>query len=81
MTALNTVPPGRCVRIVRVDAGRGMQMQLKSMGLREGDSIKVLSSMQGRIILAKGNLRIAVGRGMSFRIFVEEDKETLCDTA
>ncbi len=46
--------------------------QLNHMGLFVGDSIKVAQNNLGPLIVAKGALRLALGRGMSHRILVEE---------
>jgi len=69
---LNQVSAGKHVRIVAIDAGRGMVGQLNHMGLFAGDSVKVVQNNLGPLIVAKGPLRLALGRGMSHKILVEE---------
>ena len=72
MTPLQAVKEGTKVRIAKIDAGRGMITQLNHMGLFENDIITVVRNTYGHLILAKDNLRLAVGRGKSFKIFVEQ---------
>lgn len=75
MTPLAALKKGTKAKIVQLNAGRGLMMQIKHMGLREGDTIQVIQNSQGPVIIAKGSLRLALGRGMSHKILVEENKE------
>ena len=73
MTPLNSIHNDCFVKIVRIDAGWGLSRQLSHMGLFVGDTIKVIQNSQGPLIVAKGNLRLALGRGMSHKIFVIQE--------
>ena len=75
MTPLHVVKEGTKVRIVQIDAGRGMITQLNHMGLFENDIITIVRNAHGHLIVAKDNLRLALGRGKSFKIFVEQVEE------
>ncbi|MBN1522141.1 MAG: ferrous iron transport protein A [Candidatus Aureabacteria bacterium] len=71
-TTLNRIREGMQAKIVRIDAGRGLNLRIKSLGILEGDTVKVIHNTSGPIIIAKGGLRLALGRGMSQKIIVEE---------
>ena len=68
---LAIVQVGRRVRFVAVDAGRGLQSRLSSMGLVPGVEIEVLrNSLQGPFLRAVKGSRIMIGRGMAQKIMV-----------
>lgn len=68
---LEVVQAGRRVRIIAVDAGRGLQGRLVAMGLVSGVEIKVLrNSMHGPILIEVKGSRIMLGRGMAQKILV-----------
>ena len=68
---LAIVQVGRRVRFVAVDAGRGLQSRLSSMGLVPGVEIEVLqNSLQGPFLIAVKGSRIMIGRGMAQKIMV-----------
>lgn len=69
---LTIVQPGRCVRLVAVNAGHGLQGQLTAMGLVPGAEIQVLqNSLQGPFLIAVKGSRIMLGRDMALKIVVE----------
>jgi len=69
---LTIVQPGRRVKLVAVDAGRGLQGQLTAMGLVPGVEIEVLqNSFRGPFIIAVKGSRTMLGRGMAQKIMVE----------
>lgn len=72
MTSLNFIKQGKSVRIIKISAGRGLSQRLNNMGLHEGDIVRVVNNTSGPLIVAKNCSRLALGRGMSFKIFVEE---------
>jgi len=68
---LEVVQAGRRVRIIAVDAGRGLQGRLVAMGLVSGVEIKVLrNSMHGPILIEVKGSRIMLNRGMAQKILV-----------
>ncbi|MCD6583697.1 MAG: ferrous iron transport protein A [Candidatus Omnitrophica bacterium] len=71
MIPLAMVEENKLVRIVRIAGGRGLVLKLMNMGINEGEIIKVLNNTRGPILISLGNSRIALGRGASFKIFVE----------
>jgi len=69
---LNLAPVGVPLRLVRVYSGRGLVARLASMGLVPGASIRLLSGDRGGpVVLDVKGTRVAIGRGMAHKIFVE----------
>ena len=68
---LEVVQVGRRVRLLALNAGRGLQGRLVAMGLVSGVEIKVLrNSMHGPILIEVKGSRIMLGRGMAQKILV-----------
>jgi ferrous iron transport protein A len=76
MIPLSSIEQGQTVRIVKVEAGRGIQTRIRNLGILEGDTVQVILNARGPLIIAKQNLRLALGRGMSSKIFVEGETKT-----
>jgi len=73
MIPLNFADQGKKFKIVKITACLSVSRQLKNMGLLENEVITVIhNTQQGPLIIAKDNLRFALGRGMSFRVYVQE---------
>jgi len=59
------------VVIREIAGGRRKQARLADMGLRPGDLIEIINNAgRGRIILAHGPTRLAIGRGIAEKIMV-----------
>ncbi|MCY2932020.1 MAG: FeoA family protein [Planctomycetota bacterium] len=59
--------------VVSLPANRHAQSRLKHMGLKVGDRVRVLRGGPGRwgpTLVASGNLRLAIGRGMAENVLV-----------
>lgn len=70
---LAMIDPGKEVTIVSINAGRGLQARLFSLGLIPGVTIKVLSNPRpGPIIILVKDSRVALGWGMAQKIIVSE---------
>lgn len=68
---LTVAGEGERVRIVAVQAGRGLTGRLSDMGLPLGSDITVVQRMGGGpLIVARGDARMALGAGMAHRILV-----------
>jgi Fe2+ transport system protein FeoA len=68
---LNMVNRG-LVRIVSINAGRGLRERLIRMGIFEGDVIEVvMNSFPGPVFVQKDGVRIGLGAGMASKIFVQ----------
>ncbi|HEO70121.1 MAG TPA: ferrous iron transport protein A [Candidatus Hydrogenedentes bacterium] len=68
---LAMVEVGRRVRIVAIDAGRGLQARLATLGLVPGTEIAVMqNSGWGPFVVAVKESRLMLGRGMAQKIMV-----------
>jgi len=68
---LSIVQPGRRVRLVSVNAGRGLRGRLTAMGLLPGTEIEVIrNSAHGPFIISVKGTRLVLGRGMAHKIIV-----------
>jgi len=72
---LSMVEEKRLVKIVKIMGGKNFVSKIMNMGIKEGEVIKVLNNAQGPVLISMGNTRIGLGRGASFKIFVEYIKE------
>lgn len=71
MMLLHKIEVGQVVRVLKIEAGKSLEGQLQHMGIREGEVFKVIQNTRGPIIVAKDTMRVALGRGMSQKIWVE----------
>lgn len=72
LVPLNKAKSGEKLLVKAVDAGQQMQLRISSMGLKIGDTIEMVSSqMGGQVVIALGDTRLVVGKGMSEKILVE----------
>ncbi len=72
-TALSRLGIGKKGVIKYFGGGRGFQTKIIVLGVRIGKQVKVISShpFGGPIVVEIDNMRIAIGRGMAYRIIVE----------
>jgi Fe2+ transport system protein FeoA len=69
---LSAVKTGETVRLVRVDAGRGLNSRLASMGLVADSEIKVVSNGHpGPLVIVVKDVKVMLGRGMAHKIMVK----------
>jgi len=69
---LSWVKAGEKVLLVRVDAGRGLNSRLASMGLVANTEIKVVSnSHPGPFVIIVKDTKVMLGRGMAHKIMVK----------
>ncbi len=67
--------PGEHLEIKEIRGGAGAKMRLLTMGLRKGDKIEVITNNgQGQLAIAADLKRYVLGRGLSEKIMVEQDK-------
>ncbi len=70
---LDKISAGTAIRIVTIDAGRGLKNRLASMGLLADVQIRVVrNDGSGQIIINVKNSKIILGRGISHKVFVVE---------
>jgi len=73
---LDMFPDGAAVRLVTVAGGVGLRSRLLAMGLRAGARIRVVhNGGRGPFVVASGESRIVLGRGMARRVLVVPDDE------
>ena len=69
---LSMVAAGKKVKLLTVNAGRGLKARLANMGLVPGVELEVISnSRRGPFIVAVKETRLLLGRGMAHKIEVE----------
>jgi ferrous iron transport protein A len=64
---------GQRATIVRLEGGFGLQRKLRSLGVREGKVVTLLTGqpLRGPLVISIGGRQTAIGRGMASRIIVE----------
>lgn len=65
---------GKIYRIKEIHGGRGFRLRLRAIGLHVGDLVEKLSEGFGGPLLIKNlslNTKIAIGKGMAMKVFVE----------
>ncbi|HHB91001.1 MAG TPA: ferrous iron transport protein A [Anaerolineae bacterium] len=74
---LSAVPRGESVRLVRIDAGRRLTRRLAELGLTPGVVMQVVHKNGGPMLIAVRGARLALGRGVTDKILVEELDHTV----
>jgi Fe2+ transport system protein FeoA len=69
--SLALVPAGQTVRITGHWGGRMLRARLLALGLNLGREVEVLQNNRGLIIVGLNGGRVALGRGISQKIFTE----------
>lgn len=70
---LSVIPNSRIVRLVRINAGRGLNARLASMGLFPNVEVKVINNGHpGPFVVSVKDSKIALGHGMANKIMVSE---------
>ena len=61
-------------RIKHIHGGLGLRKRLNSLGIREGQIVKLVSKqpLMGPLTISVGNTQMTIGRGMAHKILVEE---------
>jgi ferrous iron transport protein A len=72
MRPLSTAKAGENVRLVRIDAGRGLNSRLASMGLVSNAELRVVSNGHpGPFVLIVKEAKVVLGRGVAQKILVK----------
>ena len=63
---------GELKRVKGVTGGHGLQNNIRSMGIREGKVLRVVTRqpLRGPIVVEIDGMRIAIGRGMAKKILL-----------
>jgi ferrous iron transport protein A len=68
---LETLPDGAGARLVMIQGGPGLRSRLTAMGLRAGAAVRVVhNGGRGPFVVAAGESRIVLGRGMARKVLV-----------
>ena len=71
---LETLPDGAGARLVMIQGGPGLRSRLTAMGLRTGAAVRVVhNGGRGPFVVAAGESRIVLGRGMARKVLVVPD--------
>ena len=72
--SLIDLPANKMAKITSVGGGYGLQRKLQTLGIREGQEIKVVSKQpfRGPLTIKICGCQMTLGRGMARRILVEE---------
>ena len=82
LVSLIKARPGEKLIVKGFEAGEKMQLRLSSMGLKTGDVIEIVSSgFGGQMVIASGENRLVLGRGMAEKIKVQTHGEHLVSDA
>ena len=67
---LTHAPVGQWVRLEKIKGGREIAHRLVEMGLTPGVSMRVMQDSGGPLLIAVRDTRLALGRGMAYRLQV-----------
>jgi len=68
---LSLISAGEHVRLVKIRAGKKLTRRLNEMGLTRGVELKIVQASGGPLLILVRGSRIALGRGIAHKIFVE----------
>jgi Fur family ferric uptake transcriptional regulator len=72
LVPLHKARQGEKLIVKEFEAGKNMQSRVSSMGLRIGDTIEIVSSgFGGQVVIADGENRLVLGKGMAEKISVQ----------
>ena len=61
---------GERVRVFLLRGGKGLEMRLTSLGLNVGSELTVAQRLGGKLVVIRGETRLALGAGMAQKIMV-----------
>ena len=68
---LPMLPPGVEATVVEIRGGSGLERRLADMGLAPGVRVRLITDgTRGPLVVAAGDTRLALGRGMAQKIMV-----------
>ena len=67
------IQEGKTGKVIEIRGGCGVQQQLRSIGIREGKEITVITlhPFKGPIVISVDDNMVSLGRGMASHILVE----------
>lgn len=71
---LINLPQKKKAKIVLIQGGLQFSSRMCAMGLIKGQTIEVVSKQpfRGPLTISTGNCKMTIGRGMAYKIYVEE---------
>ncbi len=72
-TAITDIETGKAATIIKLSGGYTFQRRLRTMGVREGKIIRVITKhpLNGPLVVEVENRKTTIGRRMAQRIMVE----------
>jgi ferrous iron transport protein A len=68
------LPEGAQASVVEVHGGRGLCRRLAEMGFNVGDKVRMIKNHRpGPVVVEVKDSRVALGRGVTMKIMVEEN--------
>ncbi len=78
LVPLHMAKQGEKLIVKEFEAGKNMQLRISSMGLKIGDLIEIVSSgFGGQVVIAVGENRLVLGKGMAEKIRVQPFNQAL----
>jgi len=71
---LSMLSEGEQGKIVSIMGGRGLTRRLAELGFNPGTIVKVLRATSGPMVVLLRESRIAIGKGVAMKIFVEVEE-------
>jgi len=69
------LPEGAQATVVRIHGGRGICRRLAELGFNVGENVKMIKNHRpGPVLVEVKDSRMALGRGVTMKILVEEDE-------
>lgn len=72
---LTVLAKGECCRVASIAAGGQATRRLYEMGFNTGAEVKVIKNDRGPMIVALGNNKIALGRGIAEKMIVAKEQK------
>jgi len=69
---LTALKSGELARIVAIEGGHGLRQNLLLHGISEENTVRMVSSNRGPVVLEINGSTIAIGRGMAKKIIVQK---------
>jgi ferrous iron transport protein A len=69
---------GATLRVVKINAGRGLKQRLLALGLVPGADLFLVENRHGPVKLCFNSSRIAIGRGVAAKILASPATDEVC---
>ncbi len=75
LLTLSLVPPGQQVRVVEITADQRISQRLGDLGIVRGAQISIIQDDGGSLLVAVGDARLGLARGLAHRVRVLLEEE------